>query len=69
MANSFRHKSAGMGLTRTEYEAEDAHQCDDQAIGDMLVAVDSTHLERLPKGTTGQVLTVGADGMPYWATP
>lgn len=34
--------------------------------GDMLYASSSHHLERLPIGTTGQLLAVRTDGLPSW---
>ncbi len=37
--------------------------------GDVLYASDANTLNRLPKGTQGQILTMGADNVPEWTTP
>ena len=39
-----------------------------QAYGDLYYS-DGTNFIRLPAGTSGQVLTAGADGLLTWATP
>ena len=53
-------------LTDAERRVQEALSVIGQTEGDMLYR-DVDLWKRLPIGTLGQVLAVGADGLPYWA--
>jgi hypothetical protein len=53
-------------LTAAERRVQEALSVIGQSEGDLLYR-DTELWKRLPIGTTGQVLAVGADGLPYWA--
>jgi hypothetical protein len=46
MANELKHISVGTELTQSEFESVTLHQCDGQAVGDMLHATSTTQLSR-----------------------
>lgn len=66
MANELKHKTVGTELTQSEFEGTDLHQCDSQAIGDLLYASSTIQLSRLAKGTDGDFLASGTP--PTWVT-
>lgn len=67
MTNGFVHASQGSVVTQTEYEQEDTHVFNDQAIGDIPYASSTVRIERLPIGATDAVLVVSS-GIPSWST-
>lgn len=65
MANEFRHEDVGGQLSKAEWEAINLHRFASQATGDILYASSGTQLSRLAKGTSGQILGIGAS-IPAW---
>jgi len=66
MANELKHKTVGVELTQTEFEAIGLHVLDSQATGDLIYASSATQLSRLGIGTEGQTLQV-VSGALAWA--
>jgi len=67
MANGFVHASQGSVVTQTEYEKEDTHVFNNQAIGDIPYASTTEIIRRLGIGSTGQYLVV-VGGIPAWVS-
>ena len=69
MANEFKHKAVGTVLTQVEFEATDSHVMNSQAEGDIIYALSSSQLSRLPKQADNTILTLSSN-IPAWtATP
>lgn len=68
MADELKHKDVGGSLSKAEWEATDAHVCNNEAQGDILYR-DGTSWKRLAAGDDGQYLkTQGAAANPAWDT-
>ena len=71
MANEFKHKDPGTGLTQAEYIASDGtgHIFDSQAQGDILYATSTTELAKLAKdaNSTRALTNTGTNNNPAWA--
>lgn len=66
MAGELIHADVGGELTEAEYHSLLAHLLNDQARGDLVISnAAASGLVRLPKGTPGQHLLMGADD-PQW---
>jgi hypothetical protein len=65
MADGLLHASQGSVITQAEYEAEDTHVLDGQAVGMMIYASSTTVLRSLAIGSTAQYLAV-VGGIPAW---
>ncbi|MEE8336978.1 MAG: hypothetical protein V3R95_02840 [Dehalococcoidia bacterium] len=66
MAGEFVHADVGGELTEAEYHSLLAHLLNDQARGDLVISnAAASGLVRLPRGTPGQHLLMGADD-PQW---
>lgn len=62
-----KHKDIGTNMTRVEWELLTSHELTDGARGDLLFVNSSDEIVRLPKGSSGQVLKMGAND-PAWGT-
>lgn len=67
MAGEFVHTSVGVELTQAEYDSITAHKFNNQAQGDLAVAISATQISRLAVGAANSVLV--SDGTdPSWST-
>ena len=67
MADELIHKEVGTEVTEVEYDAIDAHVCNNQATGDMMYASSATQWKRFGKGSTGD-LVMESGGLPVWGS-